>query len=84
MTIPTPKSTRVTLAGIEWDERYNCYVAIVAGWLNLAFSWTKDGYKITVAGVALKNCHQDRETAARIAVASALVLIGKAKEELAK
>jgi hypothetical protein len=78
------------LVGIKWSERYNCYTARIAGWLELAFSYditapkdgSERGYRISVAGARLKGRGTSPEHAARITVASAKALLAKALKEL--
>jgi hypothetical protein len=71
-----------TLAGVTWQERYNCYSARVAGWLDLAFSYRDGAYHVSVSGMRLKTVGTDPDHAARIAVAAARQLLDKAQKEL--
>ena len=72
-----------TLAGVIWQERYNCYSARVAGWLDLAFSYRDGAYHVSVFGNRLKTAGTDPEHAAKIAVEAAKVMLNKAQKELA-
>jgi hypothetical protein len=78
-----PRETKKPmLAGLEWSERYNCFHAVVAGWLTLSFSWSLDrsqsGYHITVGGRKLKVRGTSAEDSAAKAVAAARALLSKA------
>ena len=71
-----------TLAGVIWQERYNCYSARVAGWLDLAFSYREGAYHVSVFGVRLKAAGTSPDHAARIAVEAAKALLARAQKEL--
>ena len=70
------------LAGITWSERYQCYSARIAGWLDLAFSYRDGAYRVSVADRRLKTTASDPEFAAKLAVAAAKALLAKAQKEL--
>ena len=72
-----------TLAGVIWQERYDCYSARVAGWLDLAFSYRDGAYHVSVFGQRLKAAGTDSEHAAKIAVEAARVMLERAQKELA-
>jgi hypothetical protein len=78
----------VEYAGIKWTEHYGTYRALVAGWLELRFSYSgtiKGGdYVVTVAGATIKTRGEDVPGAARIAVAAARKLMERAIAELPK
>ena len=74
--------TSPTLAGITWQERYNCYTTKIAGWLNMSFSYSDGGYKIFVAGACLKARGTYPEDAAKIAIAAAKKLMAEALKKL--
>ena len=74
--------TKQVLAGIEWRERYACYTAKVANWLEMSFSYSNDGYSVTVAGKSGKEPQKSAEAAAEYCVKIAKQLLSKAQAEL--
>ena len=81
------KETMQTLAGIEWRERYSCYSARIAGWLDMSFAHSTDrnkpGLWVTVAGRNGKEPRNSPEEAAQYCVLIAKQLLAKASKELA-
>ncbi len=74
--------TKQTLAGIEWRERYACYTAKVANWLEMSFNYSNAGYHVTVAGKSGKEPQNSAEDAAKYCVKIAKQLLTKAQAEL--
>ena len=74
--------TSPTLAGLVWREHFGCYSAKVAEWLELSFSYQKGGYRVVVAGHAMRARGRDPQSAAALAVEAARMLLRKALEAL--
>jgi len=73
---------KVTMAGIEWEEKYGCFQALVNHWLKLSFHWEAGDMHVQVAGHTLKTRAKTEEQAAILATSTARVWARRALEVL--
>lgn len=75
--------TSHTIQGVKWSEQFNCYRAVVAGWLEMSFDYRSgEGFVVKVGGRnAVERCSNPKH-AGRLAKTIALQLLDQAKREL--
>lgn len=65
---------KVMMAGVEWEEQYGCYTAVLNDWMELNVAHLNGEYHMQVCGRRLTKAANTKEEGAERVVKCALIM----------